>query len=279
MECVDPHIVGFALVDQGRLGQRGAAAPLLHQPRVPRRGEGSGAEVGAHVDPVGVDPPGVGLGLGNVETAVGEAARGDVELADHARVGAAAGQVHQRPAVAARPQHARALPDPVLLLLRRPARRRRAGSPRRAGRARYSSSVVRRHRPFGCSASCQKLYRYSPRRRTNGMRSSASSTSRASARRLANRGAAGQRAEGHLVAVPDPVQRLGAGDVFQPPVRVLPRLPHAPGSCCLVCRAAGREVIPRWRQVAARWSRNSATKRSAWSRCGPWPESAIATSR
>ena len=30
-----PHIVGLALVDDGRLGQRGAAAPLLHQPRVP----------------------------------------------------------------------------------------------------------------------------------------------------------------------------------------------------------------------------------------------------
>ena len=44
-------------------------------------------------------------------------------------------------------------------------------------------------------------------------------------------GAAGQRAEGRRVAVPDPVQRRGAGDVFQPPVRVLPgylmRLAHA----------------------------------------------------
>ena len=42
---------------------------------------------------------------------------------------------------------------------------------------RYSSSVVRRHRPRGCSASCQKLYSRSPRRRTNGIRSRASRTS------------------------------------------------------------------------------------------------------
>src|SRR6185312_12314875 len=51
----------------------------------------------------------------------------------------------------------------------------------------YSSRVVRRHSPRGCSASVQKLYRYSPRRLTPEIRSLESATSSASARMRSNR--------------------------------------------------------------------------------------------
>src|SRR5258708_4919392 len=96
-------------------GCRGA---LLDHPRVARRGERSGTEIGAHVYLVGIDPADIRLRLGYPEPLLDEAPLLDVELADHARVRTATGQLHQRQTVAARPQRGRALPNPVLVLLR-----------------------------------------------------------------------------------------------------------------------------------------------------------------
>jgi hypothetical protein len=113
---VHGHVVRLALVDRRRLGQRGAAPPLLDNARVARRGHRALAEVGTHIDPVLVDPRDRRLGLGQVEALVDEGTVLHVELPHHGGVRAAPGQLDQRPPVV-RLEHHRAVPHPVLVLV------------------------------------------------------------------------------------------------------------------------------------------------------------------
>jgi hypothetical protein len=114
----DVHVAGLPLEDRLGLGERGAAPPQPGRPRVPRGGQRAGPDVGAHVDPVGVDPADAALRLGQREAVGHELQPFQVELPHHAGVRAAARQAHEAP-VEGGAQHRDALPDPVLALRRR----------------------------------------------------------------------------------------------------------------------------------------------------------------
>ena len=109
------HVLRLALEHRDRLGQRGAAPPLLHEAGIAGRGQRALAEVRADVDPVLVDPADPALRLRQREAVLDEGQRLEVELPHDARVRAAPGQVHERAPVAG-PQHGRALPHPALAL-------------------------------------------------------------------------------------------------------------------------------------------------------------------
>jgi hypothetical protein len=84
------HVGLLPLVDGDCVLQRLAALPTLDDPRVARVCQRAGAEIGADEDSVLVQPVDLALGLGQREAAVHELASGQVELAHHSRVGAAA---------------------------------------------------------------------------------------------------------------------------------------------------------------------------------------------
>ena len=109
------HVLRLALEHRHRGRQRRAALPALNDARVARIGHRPGADVGADVDGVRIDPFDVGLGLGQRETAFDEAEGVRVELAHDVGVGAAARQRDQAAPVLGA-QRLRAAPDPVLVL-------------------------------------------------------------------------------------------------------------------------------------------------------------------
>jgi hypothetical protein len=107
------HVVRLALEDRHGLGQGSAAPPLLRHPRVAGRGQRPLAEVRADVDPVLVDPADAALRLRQLEPAVDERQRRQVELTHDGRVGATPRQLDEGAPVPGA-QHGRALPHPVL---------------------------------------------------------------------------------------------------------------------------------------------------------------------
>ncbi len=108
----------LALEHRRGAGQRRAARPALDHARIARIGEAAGAEIGRHVERVLIGPVHAGLGLGQREAVGDERPLGDVELAHHVRVGAAARQ-HDHAAFVLRREAVGAGPDPVLVLLLR----------------------------------------------------------------------------------------------------------------------------------------------------------------
>src|SRR3546814_7201732 len=86
----DRHVGGLAFVNQRRRLERRAALPLLDDARVAGFGHRTGAEVGGHVHGVAVDPAQAALGLRALEAAFHPLLRGQVALAGHVGVGAAA---------------------------------------------------------------------------------------------------------------------------------------------------------------------------------------------
>ena len=99
--------------DRGLLERR-AALPAAHGAGVARRGlERLAAERGRYQERAVVDPGRAALGLGQEEAAIDEALGGEVELADHHGIGAAARQLHQAAPVRRR-QRGAAMPHPIL---------------------------------------------------------------------------------------------------------------------------------------------------------------------
>src|SRR3546814_5677389 len=93
--------------------ERRAALPLLDDARVAGFGHRTGTEVGGHVHGVAVDPAQAALGLRALEAAFHPLLRGQVELAGHVGVGAAARE-RDKAAGVVRAQAVGAVPDPVL---------------------------------------------------------------------------------------------------------------------------------------------------------------------
>ncbi len=109
----DVHVARLAGVDRGRAGQRGATVPLLDDVRVAGAGHRARAEIGEYVHAVFVDPAQPALGLGTEEAVLDPGLAGQVELAGHVGIGAAARQRDQAAPVG-RLQAIRAVPNPVL---------------------------------------------------------------------------------------------------------------------------------------------------------------------
>src|SRR3546814_1095422 len=89
------------------------SSDLLDDARVAGFGHRTGTEVGGHVHGVAVDPAQAALGLRALEAAFHPLLRGQVELAGHVGVGAAARERDQAAGVV-RAQAVGAVPDPVL---------------------------------------------------------------------------------------------------------------------------------------------------------------------
>ena len=96
---VGGHVGRLAFVHQLRVGQRAAALPDLRDARVTRGGHRIRPEVGADEHGVDVNPAQLALGLGQLESVLDERLGFDVELARDARIGAAARQRNQAPAI------------------------------------------------------------------------------------------------------------------------------------------------------------------------------------
>lgn len=111
----DVHVGRLAFVhDLGR-GHRRAALPFLDHARIAGRGERAIAEIGVDIDRVAVDPLQAALGLGTEEAVLHPGHGGQVELAGHVGVGAAARQRDQA-ALVLRLEAFGAVPDPLLVL-------------------------------------------------------------------------------------------------------------------------------------------------------------------
>ncbi len=226
------HVVRLALEHHGRLAERCAAAPLLHDARVAGAGERALAEVGADVDVVLVDPAHPALRLRQREPVLDERQRLQVELAHHGRVGAAPGQLDERAPVTGA-QHRGALPHPVLALRlgqrvdvedQLPVRvgpavglqRRAPPQPARVGRVLPEVVEV----PVAPAHVRDAVV---------GVEDLADPVAQ-----LGEPGRAGQLGDGLRVALPHPVQRSVPRDVLQPEVRVViahdPSLPAVTGN-------------------------------------------------
>src|SRR3546814_13036218 len=108
----DRHVGGLAFVNQRRRLERRAALPLLDDARVAGFGHRTGTEVGGHVHGVAVDPAQAALGLRALEAAFHPLLRGQVELAGHVGVGAAA-RAREQAEGDVRAQAVRAVPEPA----------------------------------------------------------------------------------------------------------------------------------------------------------------------
>ena len=115
VERRDVHVVRLAFVDDGGALQRRAALPFLGDARITRAGHAAVAEVGVHVDGIGVLPAQAALRLGTVEPVGEELLVDQVELAGLVGVGAAARQRDQAAGVVGLAAIG-AVPDPVLAL-------------------------------------------------------------------------------------------------------------------------------------------------------------------
>jgi hypothetical protein len=111
----DADVGRDALEHRLRLGERLPAPPPLHDARITGLREGVGAEVRADQHRVVVLPGDAGLGLGHGEAVDDELACRHVEFAGHRRVGAAPGEADQRHRVV-RLDDVGACPHPLLVV-------------------------------------------------------------------------------------------------------------------------------------------------------------------
>jgi hypothetical protein len=112
---VGGDVAGFALEEGTRRSERGTALPQLQDAPVAGGGERSFAVIGADQQSVAIDPVDGGLGFGNDEAAVDEAAAAEIELAHHVRVRAAGADRDEAAAIIGG-EAIGAVPDPALAL-------------------------------------------------------------------------------------------------------------------------------------------------------------------
>ena len=108
------HVVGTPLEHHGGFRQRRSPRPLADRPRIARGGQRPRPEVGGHEQAVAFPPRDAALGLGQREAPVDERFRLEVELPDHVGIGAAPRDRDEAAAVLGF-EHRRPVPDPVLL--------------------------------------------------------------------------------------------------------------------------------------------------------------------
>jgi hypothetical protein len=109
------HVLGLALEDRFRFGERCSALPELHDPGIPGSRQGSGPEVRADPERVLVTPGDARLGLREGEAVLHELFGPSVELADDCGVRAPGGKLDQAACVG-RWQTSRLVPDPGFAL-------------------------------------------------------------------------------------------------------------------------------------------------------------------
>ena len=221
----DGNVFARTFEYHGGVGERGAAPPFPQRPRVAAVGQRAGAEIGADEDPVAVRPGDVGFRFRKLEAIGEEASADDVELANHHGIATTARQPQQA-AIIPGPDDIGTVPHPVLVLADGQRIEIEHGFP-----GRFRLAVLGKRGP---PPDAPHLLRIAPEVvevRTDlgdvrNARVRIEDGQQALVDRLVDR-AGFQFLRRGLVARPDPVQRPGATDIFQPQIGIV-------GSRCAV---------------------------------------------